>query len=133
MRTIENSEVVQLVLDRNVTLEVCPTSNLRTGVVGRLGQHPLPDLLALSLRVTVNTDDPSVSDTTLTDEYEVAMLAMGLTLDHIKRAIVTAAEGSFQPPEEKQQMVDWFREALESENGSLSSFVSREVNDNVDS
>jgi adenosine deaminase len=133
IRTVEDSDVVRLVHERGVTLEVCPTSNLQTGVVRRLGQHPLIDLLALGLRATVNTDDPSVSDTTLTDEYEVAMLAMGLTLGHIKRAIVTAAEGSFQPPEEKEQMVEWFREALESENGSLSGLTSREVNDSVNS
>jgi adenosine deaminase len=62
--------------------------------------------------VTINTDDPSVSDTTLTDEYVVAMLTMGMTFDQIKRAIVMAAESSFLPPEEREQLVAWFREEL---------------------
>lgn len=115
IRTIESSEVVRLVRDRAVTLEICPTSNLQTGVVRRLGQHPLMDLLVLGLRATLNTDDPSVSDTTLTDEYVVAMLAMGLTLDHIKQTIVTAAEGSFQTEEERARLAQWFHKELEFE------------------
>ena len=112
VRVVENSDVVRLVLDRGVTFEVCPTSNLLTGVAGYRTPHPLPDMLALGLRVTINTDDPSVCDTTLTDEYLVAMLEMGVTLEQIKRAIVTAVEGSFQPPEERGRMVEWFRQEL---------------------
>ncbi|RLC90153.1 MAG: adenosine deaminase [Chloroflexi bacterium] len=112
VRAIENSEVVQLLRDCGVTLEVCPTSNLQTGVVRRFWQHPLPDMLALNLRVTINTDDPSISDTTLTDEYLTVTLAMGVTLEQIKRTIVTAAESSFQPPDERRRLAEWFRKEL---------------------
>jgi len=112
VRSIENSDVVQLLRSREVTLEVCPTSNLQTSVVRRFWQHPLPDLLALNLRVTINTDDPSVSDTTLTDEYMTAMLAMGVTLEQIKHVILTGVAGSFQPPEERERLAEWFRRKL---------------------
>jgi adenosine deaminase len=112
VRSIENSEIVQLIRQRRVTLEVCPTSNLQTGVERRIWQHPLPDLLALNVRVTLNTDDPSISDTTLTDEYLTVMLAMGVTLEQIKQTIVTAIEGSFQPPEERKRLAAWFRREL---------------------
>lgn len=112
IRAIENSQVVHLLQERKVALEICPTSNLQTGAVRRFGQHPLMDLLALDLRVTINTDDPSVSDTTLTDEYVVAMLTMGMTFDQIKRAIVIAADSSFLPPEEREQLVDGLRKEL---------------------
>ena len=112
VRSVEDSRVVQLVRERDVTLEVCPTSNLQTAVVRRFWQHPLPDLLALNLRVTINTDDPSVSDTTLTDEYMTAMLAMGVTLDQIKHTILTGVAGSFQPPGERKKMAQWFRKEL---------------------
>lgn len=113
VRSIENSKVVRLIREREVILEVCPTSNLQTAVVSRFGAHPLPDLLALDLRVTINTDDPSVSDTTLTDEYMVAMMAMGTTLKQIKRAIVMAVEGSFLPPDEREQLAKRFRQELD--------------------
>ena len=112
IRAIENSYVVRLLQEREITLEVCPTSNLQTGVVRRFVHHPLTDLLALDLRVTINTDDPSVSDTTLTDEYVVAMLAMGMTFQQIKWAIVRAAEGAFVSPEERAQLAAWFRREL---------------------
>ena len=112
VRSIENSDVVQLVRNRKVTLEVCPTSNLQTGILNHIWQHPLPDLLALNVRVTLNTDDPSISDTTLTDEYLTAMLGMGVTLEQIKRTIMTAVEGSFQPPSERERLAEWFRAEL---------------------
>lgn len=113
VRSIESSDVVQLIRDHGVTLEVCPTSNLQTAAVRRFWQHPLTDLLALGLRVTINTDDPSISDTTLTDEYVVAMLALGVTLDQIQCTIMMAIESSFQPPDERKQMVEWFSKELE--------------------
>jgi adenosine deaminase len=112
VRAIENSQVLELVYEQGVTLEVCPTSNMQTGVVDRFGYHPLFDLLALNLRVTLNTDDPCVSDTTLTDEYRVAMLAMGITLKQLKRMILMGIEGAFLPPEERERLADWFREEL---------------------
>jgi adenosine deaminase len=112
IRAIENSQVVHLLQECKVALEICPTSNLQTGAVRRFGQHPLMDLLALDLRVTINTDDPSVSDTTLTDEYVVAMLTMGMTFDQIKRAILVAADSAFLPSKEREQLVAWFRREL---------------------
>lgn len=121
IRAIENSQVVHLLQERKVALEICPTSNLQTGAVRRFGQHPLMDLLALDLRVTINTDDPSVSDTTLTDEYVVAMLTMGMTFDQIKRAIVIAADSAFLPSEEREPLVDWFRKELKLTDGDRNS------------
>ena len=113
VQAIASSEVVQLIREREVSLEICPTSNLQTGVVTRFGAHPLPDLMALNLRVTLNTDDPSISDTTLTDEYVVAMLTMGITLEQIKCMIVTAAEGSFQAPDKRKRLATWLHKKLE--------------------
>jgi adenosine deaminase len=112
VRSIENSDVIHLIRGRGVTLEVCPTSNLQTAVVRRFWQHPLADLIALNLRVTINTDDPSVSDTTLTDEYMTAMVAMGVTLEQIKHTILTGIAGSFQPPDERKQTALWFQKEL---------------------
>ena len=64
IHALENSEVVRLLMERSIALEVCPTSNLQTGAIYSFSHHPLPDMLALGLRATLNTDDPSISDTT---------------------------------------------------------------------
>jgi adenosine deaminase len=113
VRAVENSNVLQLVRARGITFEICPTSNLQTGVVRRFGQHPLHDMLALGLRVTINTDDPSISDTTLTDEYLAVILAMGVNLEQIQRSIIMGVEASFQSLEERQRMAHWFRQQFQ--------------------
>jgi adenosine deaminase len=110
--TVEDEKTIELVRSQHTTLEVCPTSNLQTGVVAGPGSHPLPLLLDLGLRVTINTDDPSISDTTLTDEYVIAALAMGVTEEQIKQSILSAVQGSFQPEEDRDRMYDWFRAQL---------------------
>ncbi len=112
VRSVEDSRALRLLREKNVTLEVCPTSNIQTGIVRRVWHHPLRDLLALNIPVSINTDDPSVSDTTLTDEYRIAMLAMGLTLKQIKRSIITAAEASFRPADDRRRLAKSLRKTL---------------------
>jgi len=101
---IEDSSVVQLLRQRNVTLEICPTSNLQTGAVDNFGLHPLRDLYVLGVNVTLNTDDPSVSDTTLTDEYMVAVLGLGVSVHDLRRCTRNSIRAAFLPPAERQQL-----------------------------
>jgi adenosine deaminase len=110
VRVVENSEVVHFTRKEGVFLEVCPTSNLQTGVVRSFAQHPLADLFSLGLRPTINTDDPSISDTTLTDEYLVARLAIGLKLHQIRQAVYNAIDATFLPDEERSELKVQFRE-----------------------
>jgi aminodeoxyfutalosine deaminase len=64
--------------DRGIVLEVCPTSNLRTGAVPSLAEHPLPQLVAAGVPVSLATDDPGMFDTDLDTEYRVAHEVLGL-------------------------------------------------------
>ncbi|MGC9397918.1 MAG: adenosine deaminase [Anaerolineae bacterium] len=112
VQAIENSEVISLLYERNITLEVCPTSNFQTGVIPHLSLHPLLDLFGLRLSVTINTDDPSVSDTTLSDEYLVAVEAVGLKKRMIYQAIWNAVEAAFLPEEERPALRTCFRREL---------------------
>jgi adenosine deaminase len=104
IRSIEDANVVRLLRQNNVTLEVCPTSNLQTGAVDNFGLHPLRDLYVLGVNVTINTDDPSVSDTSLTDEYVVAMLGLGVSLRDVRRCTRNSIRAAFLPPEVKRQL-----------------------------
>jgi adenosine deaminase len=104
VRSIENSEVIKLLRDRHVTLEVCLTSNLQTGVMHNFSHHPLRDLYLLGVPVTLNTDDPSVSDTTLTDEYLVAMMAAGIRLNQLRAMCANALRAAFVPEAERQAL-----------------------------
>jgi len=122
IRSIEDSNVVQLLYDRKVALEVCPTSNLQTGAVHGMGQHPLSDLYNLRLRVTLNTDDPSISDTTLTDEYVVSVAALGIEERQIYHMLRNSAEAAFIPPEERPWLIDTLRQALAPYPGAVNEF-----------
>lgn len=77
-----------------IPLEVCPTSNVRTGCVRDLAEHPLPELVAAGVPVTINSDDPPMFSTTLTNEYLVAARLLDLDaggLADLARAAVTAS------------------------------------------
>ncbi len=104
IRAIEDPAVVQLIRQHGVALEVCPTSNLQTGVMQHFGHHPLRDLYQLGVAVTLNTDDPSVSDTTLTDEYLVAVKGLGLSLRDLRTFNRNSIRAAFLPEHERQRL-----------------------------
>ncbi|MHB0912541.1 MAG: adenosine deaminase [Armatimonadota bacterium] len=95
VRAASDPEVVKLAVDRGVVFEVCPTSNLLSGAVGSLDEHPIRRLYDLHLPVTINTDDPSVCGVTLTDEYALAMEAFGFELADIERMLQNAESAAF--------------------------------------
>ena len=89
--------VTALVVDGAVVLEMCPTSNVRTGAVTRLDEHPALRLLREGARVTLNTDDPGLFGIDLTHELEAARGGLGFSDDDLRRATEHALEGSFLP------------------------------------
>jgi len=112
IRIIEDPDIVALARDRGVSFEVCPTSNALSGAIRRLRNHPLPRMLALGLKVTINTDDPAICNVTLTGELAVAMETLGLTFGEIKVAMLTAAANAFQAPVVRESIVERFQNAL---------------------
>jgi aminodeoxyfutalosine deaminase len=78
IRAVEDPALVRELADRRIVLDVTPVSNVRTGVVPSLEEHPLPELVAAGIPCTVSTDDPEMFDTDLTREYDAAI---GLGLD----------------------------------------------------
>ncbi|HEX5825215.1 MAG TPA: adenosine deaminase [Candidatus Limnocylindrales bacterium] len=77
---IDDPELCRELSARGVTLDLCPTSNWQAGIVPSIATHPLARLHRLGVPVTLSTDDTTVSDLTLTDEYERALDSIGLTL-----------------------------------------------------
>lgn len=71
-RSVEDPGLVTELAGRGTVLDICPLSNLRTGVVGSLEEHPLPQLVAAGVRCSISTDDPAMFDTDLTRDYEAA-------------------------------------------------------------
>jgi adenosine deaminase len=112
VRTMEHSDILRLLQEKNLPLEVCLTSNVQTGVVHELAHHPLVDMLDLGLTPTLNTDDPAISHITLSTEYHLAMSVLGLPYAQIRKMILDAAAAVFLPPTDRQKLVADFDQQL---------------------
>ncbi len=112
VRLVENSRIARMVRERGVALEVCLTSNVQTGVIHDIRHHPLADLLNFGLQVTINTDDPTVSNITLTDEYEIATTLLNQSYTDLRQMILNAAEAAFLPEESRKRLVTYFEDQL---------------------
>ena len=106
VKVADDANVKALAKERDTVFEVCVTSNFQSGVVPELKDHPLPRMIEDGLKVTINTDDPSVSRITLTREYQEIHTELGVSLDKIKQSILLAAKSSFLNDEDKAELVD---------------------------
>ena len=104
VRVMEDEKVVSLARERRTVFEVCPTSNFQSGVVKTFELHPLPRMLESGLKVTVNTDDPSVSRITLAHEYQDVCDKLSVPMDVLKHSILLAAESAFLDEIAKQEL-----------------------------
>ncbi|NOH01172.1 MAG: adenosine deaminase [Chloroflexi bacterium] len=104
VRVMEDESVVSLARERGVAFEVCVTSNFQSGVVKTFESHPLPRMLENGLKVTVNTDDPSVSRITLAHEYQQVCERLNVPMDALKRSVLLAAESAFLGEPAKQEL-----------------------------
>ena len=112
IRAAEDLGLCDRLIERGVLLEVCPTSNVHSGAVAHWSQHPISRLYRYGVTTTLNTDDPLVSDITLTDEFVRAVEFMTFTVDDVKRHILNAAYGAFLPTDARKALVSQFELAL---------------------
>ena len=104
VRCLEDPELVQVLRERKIPLEVCPTSNVCLGVVLNMAEHPLPELIERGLCVTVNSDDPPMFDTTLTGEYLKVSQTFGFDAEMIEGLVLNAVRASFLDVDAKRMM-----------------------------
>jgi aminodeoxyfutalosine deaminase len=90
IRAIDDPGLVRELAGRGTVLDVCPLSNLRTGAVRSLDEHPLPRLVAAGVRCSISTDDPAIFDTDLSLDYEAAT-SLGLDPESFYEAGVAGA------------------------------------------
>jgi adenosine deaminase len=97
VRAIDDAALVARLRREQVTLTMCPLSNLRLGVIGSLAEHPLKRLLDAGVAVTVNSDDPAYFGGYLVDNYLAATAALGLTRADIATLARNSITGSLLP------------------------------------
>jgi aminodeoxyfutalosine deaminase len=114
VRCLEDPALVSELRARQIPLEVCPTSNVCLKVAPGIAEHPLPRLLAEGLYVTLNSDDPPMFNTTLTDEYVVVANTFHFGVETVEQLALNALRVSFLPAEtrvnlEKQFLAEFDR------------------------
>ena len=109
VRSIEDPRLVEHLRQRQVPLEVCPTSNIRLRLYHDYAQHPLRRLWDAGLLVTVNSDDPPMFETSLNQEYQVLAEHFGFTLAELEQVSLNAVQASFLSAAEKAQLTAEFQ------------------------
>ena len=102
-RSMEDEALVARLAKEQMTLTVCPLSNLKLCVVHDLKDHPIPSMLAKGLHVTLNSDDPAYFGGYVNDNYTKLAAAVGLTREQVIQMAKNSFEGSFLPEDKKAQ------------------------------
>jgi len=97
---------LNFVQEHNITYEVCPTSNLNTKVINSVKDYPLRELINNKINVTINTDNTSVSNTNIKEEYELINDAFDLTNEEFKYLIKNSIKSAFLSTNEKEELLD---------------------------
>jgi len=94
-------DLAQYVLDKRIPLEICLLSNVHTGAVDKIENHPFGLLFKEKFRVTLNTDDRLFSDTTMTKEFLIAIDVFNLNLEDLEKITLNSMKSAFIPYKER--------------------------------
>jgi adenosine deaminase len=109
VRSVEDAALVDHLRERQVPLEICPTSNICLGIYPDYGAHPLRQLWDAGLLVTVNSDDPPMFGTDLNQEYDVLVDHLGFGADELEQVSLNGLRASLLPEDEKALLETEFR------------------------
>ena len=104
-KVIKVGSLAQYVLDHRIPLEICLSSNVHTGAVDALENHPFPTFHELGFRLTLNTDNRLMSRTTMTDEYMLAVEKFGCTLDDLETLSINGMKSAFLHYDERCELI----------------------------
>jgi adenosine deaminase/aminodeoxyfutalosine deaminase len=104
----QDSDLIEELAYRQIPVEVCVTSNLRTGCCKTAAEHPVKNYFDQGMMITLNTDDPALFGTSLAREYQFAQETYGFTDEHLRELARNSFEASFLPAEKKLELLGLF-------------------------
>ena len=110
VRSLEDRALVKRLAEEQITLELCPTSNLNTSIFESYTAYPLRKLMEAGVKVTINTDNMTVSNTTVAAELQHLTDALALTEEELQQLACNAADASFADEKTKQ----WMKKEIEN-------------------
>ena len=108
LTAVHDPELVEELSRRQIPIEICLTSNLRTGCCASISNHPVRNYFDHGFMLTLNTDDPAMFGTSLNEEYQLAQSTFRFTNEHLRELARNSFEASFLPPELKIQYLNSF-------------------------
>jgi adenosine deaminase/aminodeoxyfutalosine deaminase len=102
----QDPELIEELAERQVPIEICVTSNLRTGCCAELAQHPVRRYFDQGLMLTLNSDDPAMFRTSLVEEFALVQEAFVFSDEHLRELARNSFEASFLPPEKKVEFLN---------------------------
>jgi adenosine deaminase/aminodeoxyfutalosine deaminase len=106
LHAVDDAELLARLVREQVPLEICVTSNVRTGCCAQMADHPLRRYFDSGALVTLNTDDPEMFQTTLVHEYELAQDAFGFTNEELQQLAANSFRASWLPEERKRELLN---------------------------
>ena len=103
VRSVENEEILKLIKNKNIPLEICPTSNIQTNIYKKYQYHPLKKLYDFGIKITINTDNRTVSNINLSKEYKKIIKYFNFKLEDFQKITVNAINSAFISAIEKDK------------------------------
>ncbi|HVI10174.1 MAG TPA: adenosine deaminase [Candidatus Binatia bacterium] len=108
LTAFHDPDLVEELAQRQIPVEICMTSNLRTGLCPSLNDHPVKNYFDHGVMITLNSDDPAMFGTTLNREYQIAQQTFGFSDEHLRELARNSFEASFLPAEKKLEFLNVF-------------------------
>ena len=113
VRSAEDDNLIQILSDKKITLECCPTSNLNTQVFNNISDFPIKKFIENDVRFTINTDNTAVSDTNLKNEWQLIIDTFNLTYSDIRNILQNTVNASFADDALKSKLYEKINKAFE--------------------
>jgi len=111
-RSVEDQNLLEVLIARGVPLELCPASNVALGLVASLAEHPLLEIHSAGVPWSLSSDDPALFHTSLTDEFESVADLLDLDVQGLANLSTAALEHAFSPDAEKRALRQRFRDSF---------------------
>jgi aminodeoxyfutalosine deaminase len=116
---IKDPDLMIYLRDKGVTIETCPVSNVRTNAVPSVKEHPVRAFYDMGIRVTVNSDDPSMFGTDMNNEYIQLHGQLGFTVPELFQISLNAVDSAFLPDEDKTRLREEFHLEIDRLTGDV--------------
>jgi adenosine deaminase len=100
----KDAKLMENIIKKGITIETCPISNVRTGVIKSVKEHPIREFIRRGINVTVNSDDPTLFGTDINNEYLAIHQNLGFTVKELFKTSLNAVESAFIPTEEIEEL-----------------------------